>query len=271
MSIEKLCDSTSTEIENTPYTQICNTVLNHIKDNDSFRIWAFLSSKTRTWKVIKKYVNEVAMVSEDKAKKCWSYLNRCNLIEYKKIRDSRGKILETKIRVLNGTKFDENEPFISKKPIKEGVESIGGDFHPVEEPKSSPPQVGKPTRVDNHTCGNSGTTKERDIQNKDFTKERKSFCPSDIKSTTAQAKPQAQSRSYPEPAKYPESTSVVQIRPDKRKEENAKKHSWADQKPISPLASVESQSTSYDTFREARAPQASSLLEEFLKRKSNAN
>lgn len=51
-----------------------------------------------------------------------------------------------------------------------------------------------------------------------------------------------------------------------QKKDNEKKHDWAKEGKPSPLASVESQSTSYDPNRKCSADKASSYLEEYMKK-----
>jgi len=116
MSVEKLSDAYQVIPENVPFAQISNFVIEHIKDNDAFRVWAFSFSKSRDWKVIKEFTQKICGVGKRKADYVWSYLNRCGLVEYEKISDKEtGKYIETRIRILNGTKFNPHEPFIKEK------------------------------------------------------------------------------------------------------------------------------------------------------------
>lgn len=155
MSVEKLTDQSVSHVECNPYAQILNDVIEHIKDNDAFRLYCFLYSKSRDWKVIKSYAEKVCGTGNTKAKKCWSYLARCGLIEYRTLKDDKGKIIKHDIVVLNGTKFDKGEPFIKQKE------------------KLSTPTGLKTTRVENHTCGKKPTTKERFITKALDSNERK--------------------------------------------------------------------------------------------------
>lgn len=117
MSIEKLDDLSRTIIEQNPYAQILNEVIEHIKDNDAFRIYAYSYSKSRDWKVIKEYTQKKCGIGDTKAKACWSYLKRCGLIQYVENRNEKGQLKAPDIMILNGTKFDKNEPFKAEKKL----------------------------------------------------------------------------------------------------------------------------------------------------------
>lgn len=178
MSIEKLSDATKTSIEENPYTQICNSVTESIKDNDAYRLYCYLATKSREWTVIKEWTAKVCGVGERKAKQCWAYLERCGLIHYMTVRDEKGKFVKHDIRVLNGTKFNADEPFL--KPT-------GAETAPLEKlstgeavHRCNNPPGGESTRVV------FAPLLKKDITNKDFdTKKRKSFC------ATAQKKPKS--------------------------------------------------------------------------------
>lgn len=168
MSIEKVTDASKVELENNPFTQISNTVIEYIKDNDAYRLYSYLSSKSREWTVVKEWTAKVCDVGERKSKQCWSYLERCGLIEYITIRDLRGKFIKHDIRVLNGTKFNPEEPFI--KPT--GAETAPVESYPQVHRCNNPP-TGESTRVV------FAPLLKKDITNKDFEpKKEKSFCAS---------------------------------------------------------------------------------------------
>lgn len=116
MSVEKLSDLSQTIIEDVPFSQISNFVIEHIKDNDAFRIWSFCFSKSKNWKVYKDFTEKVCGIGSRKGEYVWSYLSRCKLIEYERIIDKEsGKFIRTDIKILNGTKFNPNEPFLKEK------------------------------------------------------------------------------------------------------------------------------------------------------------
>lgn len=112
MSIEKLNTTSQTSLEENPFTQICNSVTEHIKDNDAYRLYCYLSTKSREWTVIKGWTAKVCGVGDRKAKQCWAYLERAGLIQYMVVRDDKGKFVKYDIRVLNGTQFNPEEPFL---------------------------------------------------------------------------------------------------------------------------------------------------------------
>jgi hypothetical protein len=192
MSTQKLTDASKIYIQEHPYTQIFNNVIDYIKDNDAFRLYCYLSSKSRDWKVAKEWTAKQCEVGERKSKQCWAYLERCGLLEYVHKRDENGKFIHHDIRILNGSEFNPDEPFL--KPT-------GAETAPVEKLSTETPH---------HRCKNppSGETTrvvfapqlKKDITKKDFeTKKRKSFC------APAQKKTKSQWR-----------------------EENAKRHGFAD-------------------------------------------
>lgn len=116
MSVEKLSDLSLTTLESVPFAQISNYVIEHIKDNDAFRIWAFCFSKSRNWKVYKEFSEKLCGVGSRKGEYVWSYLKRSGLIDYIKIIDEvSGKFIRTDIKILNGTIFDKNIPFLKEK------------------------------------------------------------------------------------------------------------------------------------------------------------
>lgn len=117
MSIEKLSDESKVRREKIPYTQVCNNVINHIKDGDAFLVWCYLQSKSANWKVIKKDIKFKYKFGDLKLKRIFSYLNRANLIKYAQNANSDGKFEQVEILVLNGSNFDKNQPFIQEKPV----------------------------------------------------------------------------------------------------------------------------------------------------------
>lgn len=153
MSIEKLNDQSRIRLQSKPFTQICNEVILGIKDNDAFRVYCYLSSKSENWKVIKQNIKNVIGVGDRKLKQIFSYLRRANLIRYAQIFD-KNKYSGVDVIVLSGLDFDSNEPFISNK---EHVDSKDAQIH-----------AGSiPARAESSTCGND------ELLNKETTKQRK--------------------------------------------------------------------------------------------------
>ncbi len=143
-SYENINPESKTQLEETGFTQINNNVINHIKDSDAFLVWCYLYSKTTNWKTIKSNIKNVYGFGDAKLKKIFSYLRRCNLIDYVQVKGNNGKFGNVTIRILNGSKFDKNEPYCT-----------------------SPPVGHKSTPTVNHTNAND------ELLNKDITKERK--------------------------------------------------------------------------------------------------
>ena len=164
MSVEKLSDLSKVYVEKVPYTQIFNTIIDDIKDNDAFRLYTYLASKSRDWTVVKEWSAKQCGVGERKAKQCWSYLERCGLLEYVQIRNEIGKFTKHDMRVLNGSKFNPNEPFMKAS----GAVSAPVESYPQSHRCNNPPS-GESTRVGFAPLLN------KDLTNKDFDT-KKSFC-----------------------------------------------------------------------------------------------
>ena len=142
MSVQKLSDDSKIHRETPPYSQILNLITVNIKDNDAYRLYCYLYSKSEDWNVAKEWTAKQCMVTERKSKQCWAYLERCGLIEYIVVRDARGKIQKHDVNVLNGTRFDPNEPFLKTKA------STGAETAPVDVHRCNYPPSGESTRVD---------------------------------------------------------------------------------------------------------------------------
>lgn len=143
MSIEKLSDVSKILVEQYPFTQVPNNVIINIKDNDAFRLHAYLLSKSRDWKVVKEHAAGECGIGEKKARECWSYFARSGLIEYRTERDEKGKIIRHDMVVLIGLKFDKDEPF---EPVDK---STRAKTAPVEKTHiGKNPLSGQSTRVD---------------------------------------------------------------------------------------------------------------------------
>jgi hypothetical protein len=123
MSVEKLSDKSRSFREPVGFAQIINSVIEHIKDNDAFRIYSYLCSKDQNWTVIKEWTAKQCGIGEKKARQCWSYLARCKLIEYIETRDEQGKIRKHDIKVLAGYDFKKDEPFININQCGESTQA----------------------------------------------------------------------------------------------------------------------------------------------------
>ncbi len=162
MSIEKLSDTSKVLVEQVPFTQILNEIIDHIKDNDAFRLWCWLLSKPREWKVVKEYATKICDVGKSKAKECWSYLARSGLIEYIVKRDEKGKIIGHDVRVLIGLDFKKDEPF-EKQKISTGMKT-----KPVETHRYENPPGGKSSGVDFRPLLNKDIKNNKDKKTKSF-------------------------------------------------------------------------------------------------------
>jgi hypothetical protein len=162
MSVEKLSDISKVLIEQYPFTQIPNNVINHIKDNDAFRLYAYLISKARDWKVIKEYAAKECGIGEKKARECWSYFARCGLIEYRTEKDEKGKIIRHDLIVLIGLKFDKDVPF---KPVDKSTRAKTASVEKTHIGKN--PLSGQSTRVDFAPLLNKEVTNKEKTKNKE--------------------------------------------------------------------------------------------------------
>lgn len=130
-NIEKL-DFETIEHEKIPFTLIHTKVIQTITDYFAGFIWVYLQSLPSDWKINKKHLQKHFCIGEDKLKKHMAYLNRTHLIEYVRTRDELGLLSEIKIRVLNGTDFNENNTSstgVKTTPLV--TSSTGVIIHPV--------------------------------------------------------------------------------------------------------------------------------------------
>lgn len=156
MSVQKL-DAVRVTQEKKPYTQILSTVIQNIQDPIAGFIWVYLSSLSPDWIVQKEHLKTKFKIGDDKLKNIFSYLKRCNLIEYQRIRDKKGKLIKNTIHVLCGEEFKQNEPYLPPPPVDNSSSSTGVDSTPVVTPvdkKNEPNKNGASIhRWSSHTCG----------------------------------------------------------------------------------------------------------------------
>lgn len=162
MSVEKLNSKSKTEIESKPYTQISNFVITNIKDNDAFRIWSFLSSKSMDWEIVKEWTAKKCGVSARKAIKVWSYLNRCGLLECKPIKDEQNKITHWDLVILSGEKFNPDILFIDSESAQSKLQK---EIKKARGAKMTP--VGKSQRCRNALSGESTPVENAPLLNKE--------------------------------------------------------------------------------------------------------
>ncbi len=154
MSIEKLSDCSKVIRQRNPFTQISNEVILNIKDNDAFRVYAYLQSKTAEWKVIKDDVKKMCGIGDRKMDYIFAYLARSNLIRYVQGKNAQNKFERLDIHVLNGLEFNKDEPFLLNKDKKPELST---------ENEAAPALS---AAAETRTRGNAG------LLNKDITKEK---------------------------------------------------------------------------------------------------
>lgn len=88
-----------------PYTQVNSKVIQEITNMEAGFVWVYLLTLPPTWKVVKEHLKNHFGIGKEKIKSIFSYLNKCNLIEYVQDRSNDGKMGQSDIRVLNGNKF----------------------------------------------------------------------------------------------------------------------------------------------------------------------
>jgi hypothetical protein len=92
--------------EEMPFTLVCNKVINECQNPVAGFIWIYLQSKCPTWKPCKWEIMKRFDISERTYQRHMSYLSATNLIENIVTRDKNGKVIEWKIKVLNGSRFN---------------------------------------------------------------------------------------------------------------------------------------------------------------------
>lgn len=134
-----------------PYTIISSLVIRQIKNPLAGFIWIFLQSLPPNWIVIKEQIKNKFDLGDNTLKKIFSYLNRCSLIAYERERVD-GKLGEIVIKILDGTQFKSDEPYVSTRGSKNA---------PVVKTTGSITR-----RLENHTSG-SGALQIQD-KNKSY-------------------------------------------------------------------------------------------------------
>lgn len=92
--------------EEMPFTLVCNKVINECQNPVAGFIWIYLQSKCPTWKPCKWEIMKRFDISERTYQRHMSYLSATNLIENIVTRDNSGKVIEWRIKVLNGSRFN---------------------------------------------------------------------------------------------------------------------------------------------------------------------
>jgi hypothetical protein len=92
--------------EEMPFTLVCNKVINECQNPIAGFIWIYLQSKAPTWKPCKWEIMKRFDISERTYQRHMSYLSSTHLIENIVTRDKNGKVVEWRIKVLNGSRFN---------------------------------------------------------------------------------------------------------------------------------------------------------------------
>lgn len=130
MSVEKNNDETITvekfasdkfysiTKEAVPFTQLCNFVIQNIKNTNAGFLWVYMSSLPTNWNINKHQLAKHFDVSIRTIERSLSYLNDFNLIKLVRTRNEDGTLGVTKIIVLNGSKY---EPDLEIQPCDKFV------------------------------------------------------------------------------------------------------------------------------------------------------
>ncbi len=116
MSVEKY--NPRMDYETIPYAQININVVQNITNMEAGFVWVYLQTKPKDWKIIKEHIKNHFGIGNAKIKTIFSYLAKCNLIEYVQETGEKGKFGQHDIRVLNGSRF-----------ISYPQNSTGGSIH----------------------------------------------------------------------------------------------------------------------------------------------
>jgi len=103
MSVEKY--NPKIEYEDTPYMLINVHVVQNISNMEAGFVWIYLQSKPKDWIIIKEHIKNHFSIGNAKIKSIFSYLAKCNLIEYIQESGEKGQFGKHDIRILNGSRF----------------------------------------------------------------------------------------------------------------------------------------------------------------------
>lgn len=137
MSIEKHTQTKSfmLEKEANPFTQINNIIINNITFMEAGWIYLYLLSKPANWIVVKEQLKNHFKIGDDKLKRIFSFLFKSNLLEYVQVKNTQGQFEQTKIRILNGSKFKiitENAATMRAPKESKDVQTAGSISTPPE-------------------------------------------------------------------------------------------------------------------------------------------
>jgi len=169
--------------EEMPFTLVCNKVINECQNPVAGFIWIYLQSKPTTWKPCKWEIMKRFNISESTYKRHIKYLTTTKLIETWMIRDEKGKIVDWRIRVLNGSHFNPSldsykgtsflvitNQSVKNDTVENPAPDMGYDQSVTDDLLASSSRVSKPPGVDDlnlhiNTRSTSLVKKEKDIIN----------------------------------------------------------------------------------------------------------
>lgn len=136
--------------EEMPFTLVCNKVINECQNPVAGFIWIYLQSKCPTWKPCKWEIMKRFEISERTYQRHMSYLSATNLIENIVTRDKNGKVIEWRIKVLNGSRFN---------PKADSYKGTAFVVHTTSNLPPSPPSSPPSLPPFSHTAKNGGVAK----------------------------------------------------------------------------------------------------------------
>lgn len=153
MSVEK-----TISYEEIPYFQVYTHVVQNINHLEAGFVWVYLLSKPSNWQVIKEHLKNKFSIGDDKMKEILAYLNKHRLIEYITHRCPKGRIEKQEIKILNGSKFLNDEEV---KELSTGDAKTDRSTGVKNQPQAS------------HTCGFRGLQIKEDTNKRKSTNKRK--------------------------------------------------------------------------------------------------
>lgn len=138
-----------------PYYMTPTLVGQDLLDPYAFRIWSYLQSLPPDWDVRKAQIKSHLQLSENIYTRSMSLLKRCNLIDYKKYKNTKNQFIRTKIRVLSGKDYikmaDLDKSYPQNQEKTTPMESIVVEkSHSNGFQSSGNPYVWKPTPLINN-------------------------------------------------------------------------------------------------------------------------
>ena len=105
MAVVKFCDNSKVLAENLGFIQVSNKIVEHIKDNDAFRVYCFLLSRKNEWRFNKAEIRRSCGIGEARLKKAIAILKSHNLIKDGQNRSISGRFINKEIEILDCSNF----------------------------------------------------------------------------------------------------------------------------------------------------------------------